>query len=194
MKEVKLTETNKIVYLTNDECLDIDVDKLNLKDIYNKRELINFIQIKSDEKKSIEISTPYLHDLNIEIKEVMDYRYSHYDVIAVSAVTNMFNEQYKEEILLEFKYRTGTTCNQYSSVIIDSIKARELLNEYNKSNRRIFVINVYIDNHIRILEFSKHYKNYSTYKESNVINAKYRSNVKKIKRLIEYDSELTTLM
>lgn len=194
MKEIKLIDTNTTVVLNDDECLDVNVEELNTKDIKNKIELLQFIKIKSDEKKSIEISKPFLKELNIDIKEVVNERYSHYDVIAVSAVTNMFNEQYNEEILLEFKYRTGTTSNQYSSIVIDSIKCRHLLDEYNKSNKRIFVVNVYSDNHIRLFEFSKYYKQFIDYEDVNVINSKYRSDTKKVKRLVKYSNDLTILI
>lgn len=194
MREVRLTETNEIVELNDNELNGIDINKLSLKDIRSKQELLNLIQIKSDETKSIQIAINKLKEMNVTIKHINEDRFATYDAIAVSAVTNIFNESYDEEIILEFKYRTGTTCSQYQSVVIDSTKARELLNEYNSNNKRIFIIYIYKDNHIRLFEFSKHYKNYSTYKESNVINAKYRSNVKKIKRLIEYSNELTTLM
>lgn len=194
MKRIQLTETNEIIELNNNEFNGIDINKLSLKDIRSKQELLNLSRIKTDESTSIDIAKEKLKQLNISIKHINEDRFATYDAIAVSAVTNMFNESYNEEIILEFKYRTGTTCNQYQSVVIDSIKARELLNEYKSNNKRIFIIYIYKDNHIRLFEFSKYYKDYSTYKESNVINAKYRSSVKKIKRLIEYPNELTILI
>lgn len=194
MKEIRLTETNEIIELNENELNGIDIDKLSLKDIRTKQELLNLIRIKSDESKSIEIAKEKLKEIDVTIEHINEDRFATYDAIAVSAVTNMFNESYNEEIIIEFKYRTGTTYNQYQSVVIDSTKARELLNEYNSNNKRIFIIYIYKDNHIRLFDFSKHYKNYSTYKESNVINAKYRSNVKKVKRLIEYPNELTILI
>lgn len=198
MKRITLTENNTVVELTDNELIqykDIDIDKLNLKDIRTRAELISFIRIKQNELKSISISMPYLSDQNIRLKRITSQRYAPYDAVAISGVTNMFGETYDENIILEFKFRTGRTVDQCNSIILDEKKRNELL-EISKTNKhiRVFIVYVYKDNHIRMFELTKHYNNYLNKSKSIFQSAQYRSGENKESLLYYYDNNLTMRM
>ena len=184
---MKVKLKNSIIDLTEEEAKGFDVNRLDLTDIKNKKELINYIDMKIDEAHSIEVATPLLKKLDIEIKYITTERFAHYDAVAVSASTNTNGEkQQEEEIILEFKNRPNINCNYHESVAIDDKKCRALLNEYYRSKRRVFVIQVYKDKHIRVLEFSKHYRSIDKVQIVKIEKTKYRENDKKIIKLIKY--------
>lgn len=197
MKRITL-HNNTVVELSNEELIqykDIDIDTLNLKDIYNKAELISFIKIKQNELKSITISMPYLKELNIQLKRITSQRYAPYDAVGISGITNMFNESYNEDIIMEFKYRTGRTVDQCDSVIIDEQKRNELLTiSINNKHIRVFIIYVYKDNHIRLFELTKHYNNFLKKEKSTFQSAQYRPDINKESLLYYYDNNLTIRM
>lgn len=197
MKRITL-HNNTVVELTDKEIeqyKDIDIDKLNLNDIYNKQELISFIRTKQNELRSIAIAMPYLKELNIQLKRITSQRYAPYDAVGISGVTNMFNESYNEDIIIEFKYRTGRTVDQCDSVIIDEQKRNELLTiSKNNKHIRVFIIYVYKDNHIRLFELTKYYNNFLKKEKSTFQSAQYRPDTNKESLLYYYDNNLTIRM
>lgn len=198
MKRITLTENNTVVELSNEELNqynNVDIDKLNLKDIRTKAELISFIKIKQNELKSISIAMPYLSEQNIRLKRITNERFAPYDAVGISGVTNMFGEIYDEDIIMEFKYRTGRTVDQCNSIIIDEKKRNELL-EISKDNKhiRVFIVYVYKDNHIRLFELTKHFDNYIKKEKSIFQSAQYRLGENKESLLYYYDNNLTLRM
>ena len=163
----------------------------NLNDIKNQTELNRLIETKKKEIESIEIAIPLLEQLDIIITSTNQDRFALFDCEAISGLTE---DNEGETIYLEFKYRYNINSNDYNSVIIDSIKARELYNIYKEQGIRTLIVYVYKDKHIRLFDFSTHYREYCNVKESTIQYSTYRPNIKKKQNLIEYPNELTVLV
>lgn len=180
-----LKETDKDIYLSEEESYNYLPEDIDTTDLYSKQELVSYLNWRKKEDESIVSTKDKLKCLEIDIKERSKGRFAHWDCLATSANT--------ETIYLEFKNRPEIDSDKYDSFFMDAAKYKALLDLYLTTGKEIYIIYVYKDKRIRVFNFSKNRELYREIKEIEVKDNVYSDRRRK-KVYIYYPNELSILL
>lgn len=157
-----IIKNNIKAYIDEDKYKELDLNSYDYSVIKSKKDLYRFLNVMKNEYHSREyIANQLIKQSYINHIEHTKEQYCNYDAVAefgLSADELLMYEFHNqpipksETVILEYKYRTGTTYNQYNSVVIDNHKYDILKQIADKYNTKVMVCYLFKDNKIRMID------------------------------------------
>lgn len=157
-----IIKNNIKAYIDEDRYKELNLNSYDYSVIKSKKDLYRFLNVMKNEYHSREyIANQLIQQSYINHIEHTQEQYCNYDAVAEFGLSDdellmyEFHNQpipESETVILEYKYRTGTTSNQYDSVVIDNHKYDILKQIADKYNTKVMVCYLFKDNKIRMID------------------------------------------